>query len=114
MIKKEKRTELWDIKNIADKRCLALMLALKRQVREIGRIHFPTISITVIVRELKNWKTPKLNSKKYKLEGVVKEKRNKEMFFRFNSKNRVIKKKDRRKIKFKKDVTPFKPKKFGF
>jgi len=88
------------------------MLAPKRQVKEIGRIHFPTISITVIVKELKNWKALKLNSKKpkkYKLEGVVKEKRNKEMFFRFNSKNRVIKKKDTRKTKFKKNVTPFKP-----
>jgi len=85
------------------------MLAPKRQVREMGRIHFLTISITVIVKELKNWKALKLNSKKYKLEGVVKEKRNKEMFFRFNSKNRVIKKKDTRKTKFKKDVTPFKP-----
>jgi len=71
------------------------MLAPKRQVREIGRIHFPTISITVIVKELKNWKALKLNSKKYKLEGVVKEKRNKEIFFRFNSKNRVIKKKEK-------------------
>jgi len=85
------------------------MLAPKRQVKEIGRIHFPTISITVIVKELKNWKALKLNSKKCKLEGVVKEKRNKEVFFRFNSKNRVIKKKDTRKTKFKKDVTPFKP-----
>jgi len=38
------------------------MLAPKRQVKEIGRIHFPTISITVIVKELKNKKHTKRNN----------------------------------------------------
>lgn len=85
------------------------MFAPKRQVREIGRMHFPTISIIVIIRELKNCKGINWKPKKYRLEGVVKERRNKELFFRFNSKNKEIKKKDSRKIKFKKEVTPFRP-----
>lgn len=45
-----------ELKNMADKRCLALILALSRQVNDTGRIVLPVISITVMTRELKNAK----------------------------------------------------------
>jgi hypothetical protein len=44
---------------MAESRCLALILALNRQVKETGRMDFPVTSIMVIIKELKNAKKDK-------------------------------------------------------
>jgi hypothetical protein len=51
--------KLISLKNMAESRCLALILALNRQVKETGRMDFPVTSIIVIIKELKNAKKEK-------------------------------------------------------
>jgi hypothetical protein len=96
---------------MAESKCLALILALNRQVKETGRIDFPVTSITVIIKELKNAKKETRKVKNARFDGVVNEHSQRDTPLKFLQRYEEIKKSDTKKVKFRKDVVLFKPRK---
>jgi len=96
---------------MAESKCLALILALNRQVKETGRIDFPVTSIIVMIKELKNAKKETRKVKNARFDGVVNEHNQTDTPLKFLERNEEIKKSDTKKVKFKKDVVLFKPRK---
>jgi len=94
---------------MADNRCLALILAPKRQVNDTGRISLPVTSITVITKELKKAVNDGTKLRKERLEGVVNEHNQNETHLKFLTKKEEIKNSDTKKVKFKKEVVLLSP-----